>query len=111
MGSIKNFLFPGVVFLLLAGPGPGVGLYGQAAPSGTVPAEIQNLEKKLTDGGIPPAERHTAMTRLAGLFRLSGDLESAARLWTEAALADPSGQDDQALLEGARCFAAMGELD
>ncbi|MDR2068494.1 MAG: tetratricopeptide repeat protein [Spirochaetaceae bacterium] len=105
------FLFA-VVFLLLSGLGAGT-LYGQSDPSGAVllAAEIQNLEKKLTQRGTPAAERRGVMTRLAGLFRLSGDLESAARIWTEAASADPDHRDDQALLEGARCFAAIGELD
>ncbi|MDR2102301.1 MAG: SPOR domain-containing protein, partial [Treponema sp.] len=110
MGSIKVLFLVTVIFLFLPRPGTG-GLYGQSRSSGPVSAEIQNLEKKLTQEGIPAAERQRAMIRLAGLFRLSGDLESAARVWTEAALADPDRRDDRAFLEGARCFAAMGELD
>ncbi|MDR2759184.1 MAG: SPOR domain-containing protein [Spirochaetaceae bacterium] len=113
MGSIKNLFLLGIVFLLLSGPGAGAGLYGQAGSSGSVPAaaEIQNLEKKLADRGIPAAERYGTMIRLASLSRLAGDLESAARIWTEAAVVVPGRRDDQALLEGARCFAALGELD
>jgi hypothetical protein len=57
------------------------------------------------------AERHGILIRLAGLFRLLGDQESAARAWTEAAFAEPGGRDDRALVEGARCFAAIGEMD
>ncbi|MFP3089214.1 SPOR domain-containing protein [Treponema sp. TIM-1] len=112
MGSIKNLLLLVFVFSILSGPGGG-GLYGQSDASGTHPvaAEVQNLEKKLSDRGIPAAERQGIMIRLAGLFRLLGDLESAARIWTEAAVADPGRRDDGALLEGARCFAALGELD
>jgi hypothetical protein len=40
-----------------------------------------------------------------------GDPEAAARTWTEAASIEPDPRDDRALLEGARCFAAIGELD
>jgi hypothetical protein len=73
--------------------------------------EIQNLEKKLTDPGIPAAERHRVLIQLAGLFRLAGNPEAAARAWTEAAFVEPGSRDDLALVEGARCFAAIGELD
>ncbi|MDR2631419.1 MAG: SPOR domain-containing protein [Spirochaetaceae bacterium] len=120
MGSIKKCFFSCIVFSLLLSPPVEVYLHGQSAFSGSVPAaaEIQALEQKLIDPGTPVVERREIMVRLAGLFRLLGDLEAAARIWTEAAglrtapdPAVPGDLDDRALLEGARCFAAIGELD
>jgi tetratricopeptide (TPR) repeat protein len=113
MGSIKKRFFFRVFFLFLLLPSGGVYIYGQSASGGSALAatEIQSLEKKLTDRGISAAERHGALIRLARLFRLSGDLESAARFWTEAAFVEPDNRDDRALLEAARCSAAIGELD
>jgi hypothetical protein len=113
MGSIKSRFFFRAFFLFLLLPPGGAYLYGQSGSGGSVlaAAEIQSLEKKLTDRGIPAAERHEALIRLARLSRLAGDLESAARFWTEAASVEPGGRDDQALLEAARCFIAIGEPD
>ncbi|MDR0689343.1 MAG: SPOR domain-containing protein [Spirochaetaceae bacterium] len=115
MGSIKSRFFFRAFFLFLLLPPGGSCLYGQSDPGGSVlaAAEIQSLEKKLTDRGIPATERHEVLIRLARLSRLSGDLESAARFWTEAALVEPEPgrRDDQALLEAARCSMAIGEPD
>jgi hypothetical protein len=99
------------VFLLFSSLPTGVCLHGQSGSGGLAAAEIQSLEKKLTDPGLPAAERRRALIGMAGLFRLSGDREAAARAWTEAAFVEPGSRDDQALVEGARCFAAVGELD
>ena len=74
-------------------------------------AEIQNLERAITRQGIPAAERHDSLVRLARLRQLSGDIEGAARNWLEAATAIPGRVDDDALLNCAYCLAAMGEWD
>lgn len=113
MGSIKGRIFFRALFLVLLLPPGGAYLYGQSGSGEPVlaAAEMQSLKKKSTDPGLPAAERHEALVRLARLSRLSGDLESAARFWTEAALVEPDRRDDQALLEAARCSVAMGEPD
>jgi hypothetical protein len=112
MGSIKKQLFFRAIFLFLLLPPGRVCLYGQSVSGGsTLAAETQTLEKKLADPGIPAAERHGILIRLARLFRLSGDPEAAARFWREAAVVEPDNRDDQALLEAARCAVAIGEPD
>ncbi|MDR0494195.1 MAG: SPOR domain-containing protein [Treponema sp.] len=80
----------------------------QAQEPGQLGAEIQRLEQKLSSG-IPPAERHDALTHLAQLRQLSGNLASAAAHWLDAAAADP--RDDGALVAGAYCLAAIGEWE
>jgi hypothetical protein len=105
-----TWAFGFVCLFVLSFPGR-VYLHGQSGSGRFVAAEIQNFEKKLADPGIPAAERRRALIGLAGLFRLSGDPEAAARAWTEAAFVEPGSRDDLALVEGARCFAAIGELD
>ncbi|GHV96762.1 hypothetical protein AGMMS50293_30820 [Spirochaetia bacterium] len=93
--------------LCLAG---GASLFAQNAQPG-IPAgaEIQNLERAAARPGISGAERHDALVRLARLRQLSGDLESAAKNWLDAAEQDKS--DDNALTAGAFCLAAMGEWE
>ncbi|MDR0302447.1 MAG: hypothetical protein LBI04_09085, partial [Treponema sp.] len=71
-------------------------------------AEIQNMEKTASKQGIPPAQRHETLVRLARLKQLSGDIEGAAKNWFEAAGAIPGSVDDNALLSCAYCLAAMG---
>jgi len=77
----------------------------------SLPAEIQNMEKAVNKQGIPPAQRHETLVRLAHLKQLSGDIEGAAKNWLEAAGAIPGKVDDNALLACASCLAAMGEWD
>jgi len=74
-------------------------------------AEIQSIERVASRQGIPPAERHEALLRLARLRQLSGDIEGAAKNYLEAATAIPGRVDDDALLSCAYCLAAMGEWD
>jgi hypothetical protein len=105
MASIKRALFPAVfllpaLFLLALTPA-----FSQAAPV-SLAAEIQGIEKKLSGSGLSPGERKQALMNLGRLFELSGDMEGAARAWTDAAL---SG-DTASFLRSASCFAAMGEF-
>jgi hypothetical protein len=46
---------------------------------------------------------------LARLQQLAGNLEGAARAWTDAARAEPGRPDAGALTEGARAYLALGE--
>jgi tetratricopeptide (TPR) repeat protein len=69
------------------------------------------IEKKLGDAALPPAERRGNLIRRARLLTLAGNIEGAAQSWTEAAFAEPGKRDDESLLAGARCLAAMGEFD
>jgi tetratricopeptide (TPR) repeat protein len=109
--------FPQAVLgiLLLCAAGPAFPLYGQDAPGKTGPvflaAEIQHIEQALEAGALSGVERREGLGRLGRLFRLSGNIEAAARAWTEAAFAEPGRRDDAALLEGARCLAALGEFE
>ena len=73
--------------------------------------EIKRLDAAAARQGIPAAERHNALVRMARLRQLSGDIEGAARNWLEAAAAIPGAVDDTALLSCAFCLAAMGEWD
>jgi cell division septation protein DedD len=70
-----------------------------------------NIETVLARPGLSGAERREALTRLARLQELSGDIEAAARSWGEAAAAEPGRPDDISLIRGAWCLAAMGEWD
>jgi hypothetical protein len=72
---------------------------------------MRNAETALARPGLSGAERRDALTRLARLQELSGDIEAAARSWGEAALAEPGRPDDLSLIRGAWCLAAMGEWD
>jgi tetratricopeptide (TPR) repeat protein len=71
--------------------------------------EIQNIGTRLKDPAASAARRGEALRRLARLLRLSGNIEGAAQIWMEAAYTDR--RDDEALLEGAACFIALGEMD
>jgi cell division septation protein DedD len=84
---------------------------GAVDTSASLQAEIQNMEKEVSRQGIPAAERHDSLVRLARLRQLSGDIEGAAKNWLEAAGAVPGQVDDDALLSCAYCLAAMGEFD
>ena len=76
------------------------------APLGT---EIQNLEQILQS--VSGSRRHDALTRLARLRQLSGDIERAAENWLEAATADPPQFDGNALVSGVYCLVAIGEWE
>jgi len=78
-------------------------------PAGQLGTEILKLEQKLNQSELSPAERHDALTRLARLRQLSGDIAAAAANWLDAAASDPA--DDNARLSGALCLAAMGEWE
>jgi cell division septation protein DedD len=70
-------------------------------------AEIEAVEKKLSDTKLSSGERKSALVHMARLFELSGNFEGAAEAWKEAARAGDTG----ALLRGARCLAAIGEFE
>jgi hypothetical protein len=80
------------------------GIFPQPVP---LAAEMESLEKKLSDVKLPSAERKTALARRAALLELSGNFEGAAGAWKEAARAGDAG----ALLREARCLAALGEFE
>ncbi|MCL2800968.1 MAG: SPOR domain-containing protein [Treponema sp.] len=104
----KGFLFLALLAAVVSISGTQF-LYGQTGTS--LEVEIQNIEASIVRQGIPPAERHSALVRLATLKQLSGDIEGAAKNWLEAAAAIPGRVDDEALLSCAYCLAAMGEWD
>ena len=74
-------------------------------------AEIASIEKKLSDSKLPPAERKNALETIARLYELSGNAEKAAETWKGAAAAVSGNTGYGALLQSARCFAAIGEFD
>ncbi|MDR1174885.1 MAG: SPOR domain-containing protein [Treponema sp.] len=100
--------FPAFLFLLLLFSG-----FPLRAQEGGVPlgAEIQRIEKNLKSGAFSPAEKHQALVKLARLQELSGNLESAAKTWGEAAVAEQGRRDEKSLLRKARCLAAMGDWE
>ncbi|MDR2110758.1 MAG: SPOR domain-containing protein [Spirochaetaceae bacterium] len=112
LGSIKTSLLPalalgGILFL-----GPTLPAQNTRDPGGSsLGAEIQNIEGQLKDPALSGTARHGILLRLARLFGLSGNIEGAAQAWTGAAFAEQGKRDDAALIEGAACLIAMGELD
>ena len=73
--------------------------------------EIKTAEKIIQTPQVSGADKHAAFLRLAKLLRLSGNIEKAAAAWTDAAFAEPGKRDDDALLEAAYCFIAIGEME
>jgi tetratricopeptide (TPR) repeat protein len=71
---------------------------------------LQNREKLLNGSGLSPARRREALSGIARLQELSGDIEGAAKSWIAAAAAEPEKQDE-ALLRAGLCYAAMGEWE
>ncbi|MDR1635875.1 MAG: SPOR domain-containing protein, partial [Treponema sp.] len=94
-------------FLFFAGP-----LYGQSGgPQGlSLSAEMRNLERLAGGTDLSPARKKETLSSMARLKELSGDIEGAAKSWSDAAAADQEGQDEP-LLRGAACYAAMGEWE
>jgi tetratricopeptide (TPR) repeat protein len=92
-----------LVFLFLGGQ-----LYPQAV---SLAAETASLEKKLADSRLSSAERKQTLEKMARLFELSGDAERAADAWSRAAQTVSGNARLEALLQSARCLAAMGEFD
>jgi hypothetical protein len=68
------------------------------------------MEQNAARPGLGGAERRAALVRLARLYQLAGNLEGAARAWTDAAMAEAVGRDE-AFLEGALAYIALGEYD
>ena len=73
--------------------------------------EIKTAEKIIQTPQVSGADKHAGFLRLAKLLRLSGNIEKAAAAWTDAAFAEPGKRDDDALLEAAYCFIAIGEME
>jgi hypothetical protein len=73
--------------------------------------EIKTAEKIIQTPQVSGADKHAAFLRLAKLLRLSGNIEKAAAAWTDAAFVEPGKRDDDALLEAAYCFIAIGEME
>ncbi|MDR1986052.1 MAG: SPOR domain-containing protein [Treponema sp.] len=87
------------------------GLYAQSPAQILLADEMRRLEETVKIAKGSSGERQEAFIRLAQLFQLTGNLEGAAKAWNDAALADPQNQHDPALLEGAFCLVALGEMD
>lgn len=82
-----------------------------AAPAASVSdaeGELARLRAAVAVAG--PADRSARLKELAVFCELSGDAESAAAAWRDAAFSG-AVRDDAALLAAARCLAALGELD
>jgi cell division septation protein DedD len=70
-------------------------------------AELRRLEALSKTGS--PANQREALSQLAGLQELSGDIEGAANSWLSAAQGTPL--ESTAMLRGALCFASQGEWE
>jgi hypothetical protein len=86
-------------------------LYGQSLGVSSLAVVIADSEALLGKSGLAGAEQRGLLEKLARLYQLSGNMEGAARAWTNAAFAEPGKRDDNALLEGAACLIALGEMD
>jgi cell division septation protein DedD len=73
--------------------------------------EITTAEKIIQTPQVSGADKHAAFLRLAKLLRLSGDMEKAGAAWADAAFAESGKRDDDALLEAAYCFIAIGDME
>ncbi|MDR2070436.1 MAG: hypothetical protein LBP81_03325 [Treponema sp.] len=91
----------------------GLCLYAQENGSFLLTRELETLGKALQTqtAEVSAVGRKEALTRLARLLALSGNLEGAADAWIKAAAAEPGKRDGASLLEGARCLIAMGQFD
>jgi len=81
------------------------------ANSASLASEIAALEKKASNTKLSPAERKQSLEKWARLLELSGNAGEAAEVWGKAALAGSGSIDLWAMLQGARCLAAIGEFD
>jgi hypothetical protein len=87
------------------------GLYAQHSDRILLVEEIRRLEETVKVSKLSIGERQEAFIRLAQIFQLTGNFGRAATAWNDAVLADPQNRHDSAVLEGAFCFVALGELD
>jgi hypothetical protein len=104
MVLIKRFVFAAVIVVFCGK------VFSQENPV-LMAAEIQSIERKLADSSLSSAEQKRALTNMARLFELSGNMEGAAEAWNEAAKAVSGNLDHHALLRGALCLAAIGEFE
>jgi hypothetical protein len=86
-------------------------LYAQSAGSTFLNDEIKKAEQIAQMPQVSGADKHAALVKLARLLQLSGNIEKAAIAWTDAAFAEPGKRDDDALLESAYCYIAIGEME
>lgn len=107
--KLKGSLCFFIVILLTRGMA--FSLYAQSSERTFLTEEIQSIEKSLKTSDLSGTDRYKMLIRQARLFQLAGNLEGAAQAWTDAAFAEQGKRDDAALLEGAFCFLAMGEME
>jgi hypothetical protein len=107
--KLKGILYFFIALLLTRGLA--VSLYAQSSERTLLTEEIQSIEKTLKTSDLSGTDRYKMLVRQAQLFQLSGNLEKAAQTWTDAAFAEQGKRDDTALLAGAFCFLAMGEME
>ncbi|MDR3304381.1 MAG: SPOR domain-containing protein [Treponema sp.] len=86
-------------------------VYAETAGSAFLNDEIKQAEQIVQMPQASGADKHTALVKLARLFQLSGSIEKAAVAWTDAAFAEAGKRDDDALLESACCYIAIGEME
>jgi len=72
-------------------------------------SEIARTKTALSKQNITDKEKHDNYMLLGRLLKLSGDVEGAASAWMNAAYSERKNRDDNALLESAACYIAMGE--
>jgi hypothetical protein len=89
----------------------GLSLYAQNPSPLVLAGEIETIGKTLQNPGVSAAAQRDALIRLARFLTLSGNIEGAADAWLKAAAAEPGKRDDMSLLKGARCLAALGQLE
>jgi hypothetical protein len=73
--------------------------------------ELRRLESTVKNTKAPSGERQEALMRLAQILQLTGDFEGAAKAYGDAAKEESKQAQDRARLEGALCWAALGEMD
>jgi hypothetical protein len=100
-----------MVILFLLNTMAASSLYGQSSGVLSVSQAIGNSEDLVGKPGLSGTERRRAFEGLARLYHLSGNMEGAAKAWTDAAFAEQGYRDDGDLLEGAACFIALGEME
>jgi tetratricopeptide (TPR) repeat protein len=87
------------------------GLYAQSSAHILLADEMRRLEETVKTSKRSSREQQEAFIRLAQILQLTGNFEGAAKAWKDAALADSQNQHDTALVEGAFCLVALGEMD
>jgi len=110
MGSIKIPRF--LILILFFFTSISSGAQEAGTPLASVIRAIESvINTPEPENAAEEGARYEALSRLARLRQLSGDMEAAATAWIDAAAAVRGVRRESALVSGAFCLAAIGEWE